>query len=827
MSNFFRLLHKIRNIRHILIVGWIIAGLSLAAVLPTYAQSSPEPPRRIPTGQIDSTKAEYVPGELLVLFKSGAPADASEQAQKAVNAEFLQNLYESRVQLWGVTAGGEAAAIDALNNDPNVEYAEPNYIVHTQDVSLIPNDPGYPNQWGHPKINSPAAWDLSTGSASITIAIIDTGIDLDHPDLASKIVAGYDFIDGDTTPNDLNNHGTHVAGIAGALGNNSTGGVGVDWQARLMPVRVLDANGSGSSSGVANGINWAYQHGAKVLNLSLGGPDNSQTVQNAVTDAWNAGSLVLAAMGNAGTSTPLYPAANANVMAVAATTSTDQRASFSSYGSHCDIAAPGENIYSTVINGYDYFNGTSMATPFVSGLAALLWSVAPGLTNAQVQQTIQNNAVDLGTPGWDSSFGYGRINALETLNDYSYPSAPNLLAISNGDLNGDYLVDWDSVSTATSYSLQEDDNPAFSSPNERYNGANTQFQIMGQPGGTWYYRVRGSNGSGAGPWSNTQSTTVLPSAPTLNAISNPTNLDHYQVSWGAVSGGTSYTLEEDDSNAFLSPEVRFSGSSTTMNITGQTGGTWYYRVRAANSAGNGPWSNIQSTSVNGSGVSAPSLSAIVNSDNDGAYLVDWSDVGGATQYLLEQSLSIYFDSPTQVFNGSASQHQVTNQSGGTWYYRVRAVTPSGQSPWSNKQSVHVNSSIFVPMVFTKPATVGLPIQEGFESAIMPPTGWTRVQSNSNETWGIGTNPYTGSYNADILYDASLGQQNEVLISPSFQASGGAVLQFYSFGSLTWCRDTYNNCDLKVWVVFGDWGGSDDVHIYTADQDWPSHFLIWT
>ena len=178
----------------------------------------------------------------------------------------------------------------------------------------------------------------------------------------------------------------------------------MDWQARLMPVRVLDANGSGSTSGVTNGINWAYQHGAKVLNMSLGGYGYSQTIQDAITAAWNAGSLVIAAMGNDNTTTPMYPAANQNVMAVAATTSTDQRAWFSNMGSHCDIAAPGENIYSTVINGYDYYDGTSMATPFVSGLAALLWSVAPGLTNAQVQQTIQNNAVDLGTPGWDYLF---------------------------------------------------------------------------------------------------------------------------------------------------------------------------------------------------------------------------------------------------------------------------------------------------------------------------------------------------------------------------------------------------------------------------------------
>lgn len=804
----------------------LIASLSLAAVLPARAQTSTPPPRSAPRDQPPIAEPEIVAGEIMVRFKSGVSNQAIQQARQEVEAEYIQNLYESPVQLWRVAEGDELAVVAQLSKDPNVQYAEPNYVVRALETTLTPNDPYYPDQWGHPKINSPAAWDLSTGSASFTVAVIDTGIDLDHPDLASKIIAGYDYVEDDSVADDQNGHGTHVAGIAAAVGNNGIGVAGVDWQARLMPVRVLDASGSGNSGDVISGINWAYQHGAHVLNLSLGSYSYSQGIQDAVTAAWNAGSLVIAAMGNDDTTSPHYPAAMANVMAVAATNSSDQRAWFSNRGSHCDIAAPGEDIYSTIINGYGYKDGTSMATPFVAGLAALLWSMAPSLTNAQVQQTIQNNAVDLGPAGWDDSFGWGRINAYETLNDYSIPSAPTLLAISNGDKNGDYLVDWNPAGGSTSYLLQEDDNPDFISPTTRYSGPNTNFNVIGQGAGTWYYRVRGSNSYGDGPWSSTQSAGVLPVALNLNAISNPSNLDTYTISWNALSGVTAYTLEEDDNNSFASPEVRYKGLATSYAVTGQPPGAWYYRVRANSTAGDGPWSNLQSTSVNASGVSAPNLLVIDNNDHNGSYLVDWSDVGGATSYLLEQSGSPYFEAPNQIYNGSTSQFQVDNQPGGVWYYRVRTVASGGQSQWSSKQSASVYVDAYLPIVRKKPSTSnGLPINEGFEGGQVPPSGWTLIQTNTNQTWIIDSfEPNSGSYDADIEYDAALNQQNEVLISPPFSSSTGAILHFYSFGSVFWCRDTYNNCDLKVWIVIGEWGGGDDIHVYTADSDWPDDWL---
>jgi thermitase len=345
-----------------------------------------------------------------------------------------------------VPQGQELALIERLQADLDVEYAEPNYVYH---AFVSPDDPYYGNQWAHTRMQSPAAWDIITGTTTVVIAILDSGIDETHPDLATKIVAGYDYVDNDTNPHDLHGHGTHVAGIAAAATNNGVGVAGMNWLARIMPVRVLNQQGSGSSAGITDGITWAYQHGAKVLSLSLGGPTRSQSMQDAIDAAYAAGSLVVAAMGNANNSALAYPAAYNNVMAVSATGPTDSKASYSNYGSHCDIAAPGGDMsdlhdpagilstmptygvwmtnnspyYST---NYDYLNGTSQATPYVSGLASLIWSVNSTLTPAQVQNIIQSAAVDLGTSGWDQYYGWGRINALAAVQAARATLGPDL-----------------------------------------------------------------------------------------------------------------------------------------------------------------------------------------------------------------------------------------------------------------------------------------------------------------------------------------------------------------------------------------------------------------
>jgi hypothetical protein len=466
-------------------------------------------------------------------------------------------------------------------------------------------------------------------------------------------------------------------------------------------------------------------------------------------------------------------------------------------------------------------------------LAALLWAVDPTLLPDEVQSVIQNTAEDLPPAGRDDSYGYGRIDALAALQSISPPQAPVLSSINNPDGDGNYTVDWDDVANATSYTLQEDDNLTFSSPSVVYSGTDSQHQVSGNGPGTWYYRVRATNDDGDSDWSTSQSVTVKPNAPTLDPISNPDSGDEYMVAWQSATAATSYILEEDDNASFTSPRIRYEGAALQYSVTGQSAGSWHYRVRAHNAAGNSPWSNIEQTTVDPLPLDSPDLFSIDNLDGDGEYLVDWSDVVSATSYLLEESDEPYFVAPTEVYSGAATMFSVSDQSGGHYYYRVRASGTDGKGPWSSEQSVTVTTWVYLPYVFRNYSTgdggYGLPIDEGFEEGFVPPTGWTQIINNSSTattTWSIDTGvPYAGVYYASVHYDPNLVPQDEILLSPEFQADS-AQLQFYSFGSPYWCRDEHDNCDLKIWLVVGSWGGGDDIHVHTADDDWPETDYQW-
>jgi thermitase len=307
-------------------------------------------------------------------------------------------------------------------------------VTHTVRIPLVANcyprlgpDPSFGLQYDMSLINADDAWGLcSVNASTVIVAIIDSGVDLDHPDLQANLLSGYDFWDYDTVPEDGNGHGTNVAGIAAAA-LNGVGVAGVAPTAKILPVRVLNNDGAGYLSDVADGIIYSADR-AHVLNLSLGGTSNAATLQNAINYAANTkGRLVVAAAGNCGDSyymyngcsymnQPVYPGSYSNVMAVAATTSADTRASFSNVGSYVDIAAPGDDIYNTYMgNSYDYVSGTSQAAPHVAGLAAQVWAKYSGYTAAQVWSRMTSTSVDLGAVGVDTSFGAGRIDVRQAL----------------------------------------------------------------------------------------------------------------------------------------------------------------------------------------------------------------------------------------------------------------------------------------------------------------------------------------------------------------------------------------------------------------------------
>lgn len=353
-------------------------------------------------------QGNYVSNEVLVRFKKSASDEAISKCLNQIHGRFDSDIEELGIIVVKLDTVSVSNAVATLSGCNGVQYVEPNYLLASTDK--IPSDPAWPSQYGLVNIRAPQGWEYTTGSSNIIIAIVDTGVDLSHPDLANKIVAGYDFVNNDSTAQDDNGHGTHVAGIAAAVSNNHAGIAGVSWGARIMPIKVLNAGGNGSFGDVAAGIIWAADHGANVINLSLGGIPSSLTLQNAVNYAVGQGALVIAASGNTSGNIILFPAAYSNVIAVGATDFTNNRAAFSNYGPELDLMAPGVSIYSTNPGGaYGFRDGTSMSTPFVSGFAALLLGIPGNNSPDAVRLLMESTALDLGSSGWDGFYGNGLI----------------------------------------------------------------------------------------------------------------------------------------------------------------------------------------------------------------------------------------------------------------------------------------------------------------------------------------------------------------------------------------------------------------------------------
>ena len=656
------------------------------------------------------------------------------------------------LRLEGPVPVDQARAISArLEALPEVEYAEPDYIAYPTETDVTPNDPLYPQQWhysppttGNYGVNAPAAWDITKGASNVYVAVLDTGI-TDHADLAGRWIGGYDLIsdrdyanDGDgrdPDPHDPGDwstssdscgarnstwHGTHVAGTIGAASNNSKGVAGLNWVSKIVPVRVLGRCGN-TISDIADAIRWAAglsipgvpdnPNPARVINLSLGGYTSTgcaSTYQNAINAAYADGAVIVVSAGNENIDAKYYQPANcANVITVAATNRYGNKASYSNWGSLVEISAPGGDsaggVLSTSNSGpttpdddtYLFMAGTSMAAPHVSGVVSLMFSLNPTLTPSQVQSILQSSATTISC----TLCGSGIVNAAAALQAVpdAKPGIPVLSAIINPYGEDSYTVNWNDVLNADSYRLQEDDNISFSTPKIVSNILISQYPVSGADPGTWYYRVQSINDDGASAWSNTVSTTVKPDPPVLDTIDNPTNQDNFTISWSGVATADGYLLLEADNASFSGATTKYQGTDTSYLVTGQKDGTWYYKVRAYNNGVNGDWSNAVTTSVNPSTLLPPLLYAIDNSDQDGDFTVKWTTVTTAS-YILEESDNPYFVDPVEVYSGASTEKQVEDQGGGSWYYRVRAVSNTDQSPWSQSQSTSVLYKLYMPLI---------------------------------------------------------------------------------------------------------------------------------
>jgi serine protease len=369
--------------------------------------------------------SDDIPGQIVVDFRDDTgPGDVKSVLTDALGLSFLPSALEAetRIEIASAPLATVAQLLEKLNHDPRVEYAEPLARVH---ALYTPNDPLLKDQWHLNRVGAQSAWHLSTGRGA-TVAVVDTGIACEDygpftkaSDLATTTcVPGYNFVAKNEHANDDQGHGTHVAGTIAQSTDNGVGGAGVAFHARLMPVKVLSGSGSGTTADVADGIRWAADHGAQVINLSLGGSRPAQVLDKAVQHARSKGAVVIAAAGNSGGSVG-YPGATPGVIGVSATGQDDKIAQFSSRGPEVDIAAPGVDVVQqTICNGgkgkcekFPAFSGTSMATPHVAGAAALL--VSQGVTDPDaIERTLRSTArvVD-SSDGAKKLYGSGILDA--------------------------------------------------------------------------------------------------------------------------------------------------------------------------------------------------------------------------------------------------------------------------------------------------------------------------------------------------------------------------------------------------------------------------------
>jgi len=376
----------------------------------------------LPAGNTGSAE-EIAASQVIVRYKADADEPSVRNKMSKLGAREADSIPSLRVRVLKVPVGAREAVLASLRTDPQVEYAEPDSV--TEGTVTKPNDPEYTKQWSWPKTQTDLAWDRTKGSALI-VAVTDTGINMGHSEFTGRILPGSDLVNNDDDPTDDNGHGSNVAGVVAAAGNNGTGVAGGCWNCRLLPVKVLDSQNKGTTSVLAKGITYAADNGAKIINVSVSSTAADETLRTAVDYATGKQILVVASAGNTAKDQQLYPAAFENSLSVAATENDDTLTSYSTFGAHVDIAAPGF-ARTTSFTGSDYNDntGTSFSAPTVSAIAALVWTLHPQATMAQVRDSLTKTADTCCA----AKIGGGRVNAAKAL-DY--------LADTNfNDLNGD------------------------------------------------------------------------------------------------------------------------------------------------------------------------------------------------------------------------------------------------------------------------------------------------------------------------------------------------------------------------------------------------------
>lgn len=410
----------------------LIALILASAALPGASGAAPSPtsPVVVAAPPTPPAAGAFAPGRVLVGWHDDLTKEKALALLKDRGHKVLAALDPLPAAVLAVPAGQELAAVAALQADRAIAYAEPDYLAYALGSRAVapdqiatpgvyPSDPLWPQQWGMRRAQAPLAWPVTTGRVTVLVAMIDSGIDLGHPEFAGRIVTGYDYINQDLVPQDDYGHGTHIAGIVAAAGDNAAGVAGMAWGVRLLVYKALDNTGVGPASFVAQAVLDAVARGARIINLSLALTAPSETLRSALQHAFANNTVIVGATGN--NSGPVaYPAAYPEVIAVAATTHWDDWTGYSNYGPLVDLAAPGgsasDPILSTWLNGsYAWQYGTSVAAPAVAGVAALMRSLNPRLSNLAIGAILRSTADKVGAftyvNGRNDYLGYGRLNA--------------------------------------------------------------------------------------------------------------------------------------------------------------------------------------------------------------------------------------------------------------------------------------------------------------------------------------------------------------------------------------------------------------------------------
>ncbi len=351
----------------------------------------------------------WIPGQIIVKPKAGVSNKKFEKMLRKMGVSTKSRFQQLNVHVVTVSPQAEDALMQAMSDIPDIDYCVKDMLI--EPSAILPNDPEYSRQWYLPKMEVPTAWETSSGEG-VTVAILDTGIEADHPDLLGNLVPGWNSVSDNDDTSPAHWHGTAVAGVVGATSNNLTGVASVATRASIMPIRVSNsADGSSSLSALINGILWAADHGADVINISYGIVGSEYIFNDAAQYFRSKGGVIVYSAGNEGEDGGYSD--NPYLISVAATTSGDNRASFSNYGNYIDVSAPGANIYTTYTNGrYRSTSGTSFSSPAVAGVVALIMATNPYLTPEEVEAVLEQSADDLiEGADWHPYFGHGRVNA--------------------------------------------------------------------------------------------------------------------------------------------------------------------------------------------------------------------------------------------------------------------------------------------------------------------------------------------------------------------------------------------------------------------------------